>query len=207
MKASGRTDMPTHRKSSPENQSPKNQSSDSRNIAKDSEKGKAVGRKRPIIEAAPLTDQTWWQFRVRLAAALGDLSEDEYLVISYKFADYFVQFAAQGPHGMRVEAVSNTYIDEHARLLQRAYQLLLTLGWNAPTYVPAEGVPEPADGSPNFYLDAAVPVPYATLASLAVATLRRVYGVRHPGELEYSAYSDSETSIRFPLLGIKRCDT
>ena len=63
---------------------------------------------------------------------------------------------------------------------------------------------EPIDGSPNFYLDVAMPVPYGEISALAVETLRGPFAVRHPGELQYEGYSDRATSIRFPQLGIKR---
>lgn len=164
------------------------------------------GRKPRRIKAAPSVEQSWRTFRLRLAAALADLDEDEFLVVSYKpkGTNYFVQFAAQGAHGMRVEAVGNSYLEPSVKLSDKACQHLLDLGWKPPTYVPQPGVAEPAEGSPNFYLDAAPPVPYRTLAALAVDTLREVYRVRHVGELQYTAYADENLSIRFPLLGIKR---
>ena len=70
--------------------------------------------------------------------------------------------------------------------------------------MPEKGVEEPADGSPNYYIDAAPPVPYARLAALAITALRQVYRVRHPGELTYKAFTEGKTSIRFPLLKLQR---
>jgi hypothetical protein len=168
------------------------------------------GRKPKRIKAAPSVEQSWRTFRLHLAVALADLAEDEYLVVSYKYkaTNYFIQFAAQGAQGMRAEAVSNSYIEPSAQLSSKACQHLLALGWNAPTYVPQPGVAEPPEGSSNFYLDAAPPVPYRTLAALGVETLRQVYRVRYPGELQYTAWADEGMSegmsIRFPLLRIKR---
>ena len=46
------------------------------------------------------------------------------------------------------------------------------------------------------------PVDFAELASVAVQSLREVYRVRHPGELQYTAFGDMQ--IRFPTLRIKR---
>lgn len=161
-------------------------------------------RKLGGVKAPPSADQAWQEFESALASALDDLDEDEYLVIALKPTGGFVQFAAQGAHGMRVEAVSNAYLPESAQLSQSAATELVNLGWNAPTFVPVQGVQEPAEGSPNFYLDAAMPVPYARLAGLAVGSLRKVYLARHPGELEYSARGPKGMQIRFPSLKLKR---
>jgi tetratricopeptide (TPR) repeat protein len=153
---------------------------------------------------SPKSEEAWSALRRNLAAALGSLDEDEYLVIASKTENYFVQFAGQGAQGMRAEAVSNAFITTGAPLSDTACQALLSLGWNAPTYVPSKGAAEPTKGSCNFYLDAGTPVPHARLAALAVRTLRRIYGIRHPGELEYRAFGDRHISIRFPLLDLRR---
>ncbi len=158
------------------------------------------------LKTPPLTEQAWGQFESALTSVLSDLEEDEFLVITHKASGSFVQFASQGAHGMRAEAVNNPNVSEPdaTELTQAARSHLLGLGWQAPTYIPVEGVPEPSEGSPNYYFDAAVPVPHATLAAVAVESLRGVYLVRHPGELEYAAYHDDATSIRFPSLKLKR---
>ena len=126
------------------------------------------------------------------------------MILVAKAEDYFVQFASQGDQGMRVEAVSNTFIKKSTPLSEEACQALRNLGWSPPTYVPSEGGQEPAVGSPNFYVDAAAPVPYARLAGLAVRTLRAIYHIRHPEELAYKSFSRDGVSIRFPLLKITR---
>ena len=156
------------------------------------------------IKSPPDSEEAWGQFEQALAAVLGDMAEDEYLVISRKGTDYFVQFAAQGSFGMRAEAVSNTYIRRPSPLSEEACQRLNDLGWKSPTYAPPDVVDEPADGSPNFYLDAAVPVPYNVLAHLAVMSLRTVYGVRHPGELQYGGFTADGYPLVVPSLMIKR---
>jgi hypothetical protein len=156
------------------------------------------------FKAAPSAKEAWKEFRANLAVTLSDLGEDEFLVIGAKSTNYFVQFAGQGIHGMRVEATSNAYLDAKEKLPKRARKQLLVLGWQEPTYVPSEDAPEPAEGSSNYFLDIALPVPVEIVAALCIDTLRDVYGVRFPAELEYAAYVDEQTLIRFPLLGLKR---
>ena len=156
------------------------------------------------IEAPPISEKAWRELKSALASVLSDLDEDEYLVIEVKSNGSFVQFAGQGAHGMRAEAVSNAYLPETSQLSNSACDDLVKLGWNPPTYIQVEGVAEPADGSSNFYLDAATPVPHSQLAALAVESLRRIYLVPHPGELEYTAYDREATSIRFPSLKLRR---
>ncbi|MFI5342035.1 MAG: hypothetical protein ACHQ7N_19630 [Candidatus Methylomirabilales bacterium] len=153
---------------------------------------------------SPRPEDEWSEFGRSLGEALGALEKDEYLILHAKADDYFVQFAGQGDHGMRAEAVSNTFITHSARLSDEACQELRNLGWSPPTYVPSEGAQEPAEGSCNFYVDAGVPVPYARLAALAVGTLRAIYQIRHPEELAYKSFSRDSVSIRFPLLKIAR---
>ena len=128
----------------------------------------------------------WSKCRDTLAAAIASLQEDDYLiVIASRAANHFVQFYGHGALGLRLEAVSNTYLEEGHRLSDAACLDLLALGWNPPTYVPAEGVEEPKGGSPNFYLDMGAPVPHARVAALAVETLRTIYRVQDPRRLAY----------------------
>jgi hypothetical protein len=138
---------------------------------------------------------------------LAALEEDEFIVLSVKNSSQFIQFAAQGSFGMRAESVSDFYLPEQAHLSDRQVAKLLELGWNAPTNLPDElelGGQKKPDGSPNYYLDVASPVPHDILAALAAATLVSVFGVGHPGELEYTAVSRDGGSVRFPNLGLRR---
>jgi len=167
-------------------------------------KGISRSASRAGIKQAPDVEHAWRGFRSALAVALSDLDEDEYLVISRKSSHAFVQFAAQGAQGMRAEAVSNAYLSKASPLTRAASARLLDLGWNAPTYVQVAGETEPPEGSPNFYLDVPVPVPFPKLAALAVQSLREVYAARHPGQLLYKAWGEGPTQIRFPSLRIKR---
>jgi tetratricopeptide (TPR) repeat protein len=128
------------------------------------------------------------------------LKEGEYFII--KTGDYFVQFAGQADHRVRAEAVSNTFIKESAPLSDKACQALRKMGWNPPTYVPSDGAGAPAEGSPNFYLDADPPVAYARLAALAAKTLRTIYRTVHSGALVYEGLSREAPAILSRLLRV-----
>jgi hypothetical protein len=162
----------------------------------------------PRLPESPVSAAAWEEFQRHLTEVLPDLSEDEYLIITRKQTNQFVQFAAQGRHGMRAETVGNAYLEPATQLTAASVASLVTMGWRAPTLKPkrTSQEEEPPDGSPNFFLDAATPVPYGHLAALAVKALREVYRVGHPGQLEYTGASsvDDWVSIRFPSLGIKR---
>lgn len=154
------------------------------------------------------TEAEWELLEKHLAEALSDLAEDEYLILSDKRGNYYVQFAAQGAFGMRAEAVSNVYIDEPGKELSRdAYRTLLDLGWTPPTKLRPEletkGEPE---GSPNFFVDRSAPVHCGEVARLAVRTFREAFDISHPGFLEYRAFHSNGASIRFPSLKIKRTE-
>jgi Tfp pilus assembly protein PilF len=165
----------------------------------------ANGKKsaRPPRRAAP-AQGPWVTLRHGLADALRALQADEYLILAAKGKNYFVQFAAHGAEGVRIEAVSNTYLDGTDRLSAAACGALRALGWRPPTYVPATDTPPPHTGSPNFYLDTAPPVPVARLATLAVRTLRTIYGIQRPEELTYKCFHMEGERIRFPRLGLAR---
>lgn len=155
--------------------------------------------------AQPSAEEEWARFSVNLALVLADLDEDEYLILSSKRTGLFVQFAAQGQFGMRAEAISNNY-KKAKHMPNEACNVMQNLGWNAPTNLPEESDPEghTPDGSPNFFVDVAEPVPYDAIVSLAIATLRFVFLVGHPAELEYCSYGARIDSIRFPTLRIAR---
>ena len=150
-----------------------------------------------------LTIDAWMRFACELAIALRGLEEDEWLVLSLKRRNRFVQFMNQGGAGFRAEAVSDFYLGDGDRLSEHDRGALLELGWDAPTSLPDEFGHRP-DGSPNYFLDLANPVPLDELALLAVNTLLHVYGAEHPNALEYSTGSRDRVSIRFANLGIRR---
>jgi hypothetical protein len=157
----------------------------------------------PTVKEPASADREWERFTGDLALCLADLSEDEFLVLSSKSKDYYVQFAAQGQFGMRAEAASNAYIEPaNARLSTDAYVALRKLGWKLPTRVPNSG-PDP-DGSPNFFMDLSSSGGFGSIAGIAVQTFRRVYHIHHPGQLQYKSFSRAGAQIRFPTLRIKR---
>lgn len=146
----------------------------------------------------------WAAFRRGLAAALRALEENEYLILAAREKNYFVQFDQQGTAGMRAEAVSNAYLAGEARLSEEACERLQAMGWLPPTYTPSPGASHPSEGSPNFYLEVGPPVPCARLATLAVQTLRRIYGIGRPEELTYTCASREHGAVRLPMLPIAR---
>jgi len=158
------------------------------------------------IRPQSATKEAWALFEGELASSVADLDEDEFLIITMKKNHYFVQFAGQGGFGMRVEAVSNAYLKDGRKLSEAACMKLLAFGWNPPTKVPDELDEEghKPDGSPNYFLDIDSPVPYGSVASLAVRTLRDIFGAMHPGELQYKAFGKDDCNIRFPNLRIAR---
>jgi hypothetical protein len=164
-------------------------------------------RRLRTIAFQPRADEAWKRFARELCLAIGALEEDEYLIVSIKRSNRFVQFAGQGSFGMRVEATSSFYLPQEQTLEEAQHARLLGMGWCAPTNLPDQFEPagqHPPDGSPNYFLDVAAPVPHDALAMLAVDTFTGVFGASHPLDLEYTAFSESGTSIRFPTLGIRR---
>ena len=161
---------------------------------------------RSPIESAPRqphTTEAWKEFADRLVGALVALEEDEFLVIRVKGTSRYLQFMDQGSYGMRVEAVSDYYLPEDDHLREEDYHYLMKLGWHAPTQVPGTSG-EDIDGSPNYYLDLARPLPLQDVAVMAVLTLIHVHRAGHPGRLEYDAWSMEGMSIRIPHLLIRR---
>jgi len=147
--------------------------------------------------------EAWVGFGWQLIQVLGALEEDEYLIINIKGSNRFVQFAGQGAHGMRVEVVSNFYLPESERLGELQHDLLLKLGWNAPSNLPDEFGHEPV-GSPNYFIDLPRPLDLERIASLAVNTLIGPLDADHPLDLEYGSFAESGESIRWPTLGLRR---
>src|SRR6266496_238688 len=86
----------------------------------------------------------------------------------------------------------SAYTDDNNKLSEQACANLLNLGWNAPTYAPDDFHSErhDPDGSPTYFLDVGVPLPYGSVASFAVNTLRAVFGATHPGELQYKVFAN-----------------
>lgn len=156
------------------------------------------------VKNQPSADHEWARLTDDLAHCLANLVEDDYLVLSFKRGWYYVQFTAQGQFGMRAEASSNAYIMlPDARLSTEAYKVMHQLGWRMPTVLPERHDP---DGSPNFFLDWANPVDFKSLSELTVRTFRQVFGISHPGQLQYVAFTSTGTKIRLPNLRLKRAE-
>ncbi len=131
----------------------------------------------PLVSAPrqPSTLDAWKEFSGRLLGALQGLEEDEWLVLNVKGTNRYVQFMAQGSYGMRAESVSDFYLAEDEHLDEDDYKALIKLGWHAPTNLPDQFGYDP-DGSPNYFLDLAQPVPLDDVAILGVLTLSNVHG-------------------------------
>ncbi len=146
----------------------------------------------------------WPPFAKRLAEVLAKLKEDQFLVVSLKDSNRFVQFAAQGAFGMRAETTSNNYLTKQEQLDSRQIAALVELGWLDPTGAPSESTPDKdPDGSPNFFCEFGHPVQFENLANLTVRTLTEVIRVPHPGRLEYAAYDTENNEIELPELGLR----
>jgi len=160
-------------------------------------------RKTPVVRSDVSPD--WAAWGRKLSKTLKQIKEDEFLVISTKQGNQFVQFAGEGSFGMRIETISNEYRGAEHQLTNEQATALIALGWHPPTCTAKEEAEhhEP-HGSPNFYFDAKHPVRCNSIAQLAVSTLAEVLGVLHPGELQYCAYDTSDKVIEFPSLGLKQ---
>lgn len=147
----------------------------------------------------------WGPFAAKLASVLEQLREDQFLIISTKRSNRYVQFAGQGAFGLRAETVCNQYLPASDQLDEAQIATLQGFGWHLPTGSPDKATPEhDPDGSPNFYIDYPLPVPYADLADLATRTLVEVLRVPHPGFLQYSSFDSGENTLVWPDLGLKR---
>ncbi len=150
----------------------------------------------------------WPPFEKTLAAVLHGLVEDQYLIVQVKQSNRFIQFAAQGAFGMRMETTSNHFLSKQEKLDERQIAALIEAGWQVPTGKPDESMPEnDPDGSPNYYAEFAAPVSFEAVARLTVCTFAEILRVPHPGFLQYEAFDDTEgewASLALPALGLKQ---
>jgi hypothetical protein len=138
-----------------------------------------------------------------------DLETDDILILSRKTANQYVQLHHWG-FAITAEAASNAYILPPTALLdERQYARAKALGWNPPTVTPEiveelESLHESYEGSPNFHRSFALGE--SGIVDLVIKTLRQVYKVECPSELQYKSFmSDGSTQIRWTGLSIKRC--
>lgn len=147
----------------------------------------------------------WTPFSKRLQFTLAAMTEDQFLVISLKETNRFVQFAAQGALGMRAEVSSNHFLSGREKLGEKQVRALVRMGWQKPTGTPEEATPEKdPNGSSNFFLDVTNPVDFSAIATLAINTLSEVLGVAHEGFLQYEAFDYAGNQLALPELQIKR---
>jgi hypothetical protein len=147
----------------------------------------------------------WSPIAKNLASTLRKLDEDQYLIISVKRSTQFIQFAAQGSFGLRMEVASNYYLPDTEQLSDQQMAALNALGWKSPTRNPELSTPkDDPHGSPNFFIDVEVPVKTKVLAELAVRTFSEVLNVSHPSALEYEAFCKGGGSLPLPALGLRR---
>jgi hypothetical protein len=147
----------------------------------------------------------WPMFARKLSAALRKLEEDQFLILSLKQSNQYIQFAAQGSFGMRAETTSNSYLPESRQLTEQQIASLMECGWHPPSGVPADATPERSpDGSPNFFIDFPAPRTFRAVAKTAVTTLVEILRVPHPGFLEYELFDADGNAFALPELGLKR---
>ena len=153
----------------------------------------------------------WERLARAVAEALAVLSEDQCLILSAKRRGYFVQLVSLGEDGVHAEAVSNSWLRPKHVLDAGQMALLGRLGWAVPNVTRAQiDAAEEADddeaerptGSSNFFRDWDGPAPFAAIAELVMTTLRDVYGIRRPEQLEYVAFAPGPREILLPTLGI-----
>ena len=156
--------------------------------------------------------RAWKALRKSLAQCLHGLEHQEFLIISHRGSNRFVQFASNGNGDLRMEATANVFI-EPARYVLTVddFAQMERLGWNRAPRLSKEPSAEErvdrdlglvADESPNFFVDTMGASSWKKVARRAIRTLRDVYGIKHPRQLEYSAFHPNGTTLRFPTLGL-----
>ena len=141
-------------------------------------------------------DLSWEEFERRLAAVLGRMAAESFLIVSTRADEehcYYVQFAQGGRGGFRAEAESNNFLAGRWALSPAQEEQLAQLGWQCPT---------PGDSDLNYMRQWPLPAPFADIASIAVRSLREVFGVGQPSELVYRRFAKGGHDFAEPGLGI-----
>jgi hypothetical protein len=160
-----------------------------------------------VAPPVPSPSCDWQPFTDRLAAALATLDEDQNLILEVEHRQRFVQFSGSGASGLRAETVSNAYLAENDQHTPDQVAALTAAGWRSPTHAPdASPAEQDRAGSPNYFADFAVPVPFGEVADLAVRTLAEVFAVADPGLLEYGAFTTQGHPLLFPGLCLRRAE-
>ena len=156
-------------------------------------------------ETAAELSGAWATLRDRIAEALGVLEAGQYLILSGAKGPYYVQFAMEEDSLLWAEAVSNAFIPKGQKLRKAQVDALVKLGWRAPADGSRSKKSEEESGrSPNYQGRFEGAGQFATAATMAVESLRDVYGFRKPASLRYHAFEGEGGDILLPTLGLAR---
>lgn len=146
----------------------------------------------------------WVPFAQSLSRVLARLEEDQFLILSAKKGNRYLQLSCQGAWGTRIEVVSNHFLKGDDRLTRQEMAWLRTHGWNAPTGTPKQATPDKdPDGSPNYFIDVPSSVSASDLVSMIIDTLIHGLGLPYPGALNYESFDSEGGALAFQELGLK----
>lgn len=155
----------------------------------------------------PLIEELWDTLTSAVAQALGELEDGNFLIISHRHINHYVQVAGSDIGEFRIEAVSNPYIDPPSAVLTtEQYARMDKLGWGRATWDPEKTASgeRPSTGSPNFFVDVPEDTSPLSVAETLVRTLREVYGIKHPSQLHYNAFHDLLGAYGYPYMPLAR---
>lgn len=154
------------------------------------------------------TSLRWYEFAHNLVGVLRLFENEQYLVISKKQGNRYVQFVKRPRRKrdvpeIRLEVVSNAFLAESERLPQNHIEMLFDLGFDSPTH--GRGDLPVANGSPNYHRDFQEPFDAALIARVASVALRDVLKVVRPALLEYRSFQEpGGFDVTLPTLGIDK---
>ena len=162
-----------------------------------------VGSTPGTPDAARAPPTGWEAFEKALASTLSVL-KDEFLILSTRPGNRYVQFHASLEDGVFAECVSDAYLDETGKLDAGQLATLLSLGWSPPTHAPDGTRPDGLDrGSPNHFHHLPPPCSFPEIARLVVRTLTEVLRIASPAELSYKAFDEDGHSLTLPILPVE----
>ncbi len=136
---------------------------------------------------------SWDAFARRLADGLGRMAAESFLILALPADEAggraYVQFAhwtaGDGSAGLRAEAVGSENMPETRPLTPVQEERLGALAWARPA---------PGEACRNFHRTWPAPAPCDDVAALVTETLREVYGVGAPGDLQsrYASFENEE---------------
>lgn len=151
----------------------------------------------------PAINEEWHQFAGRLSLVIGELRRHEFLILSERKRNVYIQLASGGSLGMQAEAVSEQF---YPGVGENEKKMLRILGWKPPTYFLGSATKGPrGGGSCNYYINAGNVAP-SKLADFITRTFCDVYCTRTPAALQYRAFGDTPNGtyeLRFPELGLR----